>query len=82
MDALDGNAVAGALYEHFGVDMTMAHGACGHCGTPSLVAELAVYDRAPGAVIRCRACGEVVMVVVEIRGQVTVHQQQFTLTSD
>ena len=80
MEALDGNAVAGALYEHFGVEMTTAHGACGHCGTRSVVAELAVYDRAPGAVIRCRACGEVVMVVVEIRGQVAVHDRQFTLS--
>ena len=80
MEALDGNAVAGALYERFGVDMTTAHGTCGHCGTRSLVAELAVYDRAPGAVIRCRACGEVVMVVVEIRGQVAVDDRQFPLS--
>ena len=41
MEAVDGNAVAGALCEHFGVDMTTAHGACGHCGTRSMVAELA-----------------------------------------
>ena len=80
MDALDGNAVAGALYEHFGEDMTTAYGTCGHCGTRGLVAELAVYVRAPGAVMRCRACGDVVMVVVEIRGQVTVHHRQFTLS--
>jgi hypothetical protein len=79
MEALDGNAVAGALCEHFGVDMTTAHGDCGHCGTGSMVAELAVYDRAPGAVMRCRACGDVVMVIVEIRGQVTVDHRQFTL---
>ncbi len=63
-----------------GADMTTAHGACGHCGTRSMVAELAVYARAPGAVMRCRACGEVVMVVVEIRGQVNAHHQDFTLS--
>ncbi len=80
MEALDGNAVAGALSEHFGADMTMAHGACGHCGTHSMVAELAVYARAPGAVMRCRACGEVVMVIVEIRGQVNAYHQDFTLS--
>jgi hypothetical protein len=80
VEALDGNAVAGALYEHFGTDMTTAHGACGHCGTRSMVAELAVYARAPGAVMRCRACGEVVMVVATIRGQVTAHHRQFTLS--
>jgi Family of unknown function (DUF6510) len=80
MEPVDGNAVAGALYEHFGADMTTAHGACGHCGTRSMVAELAVYARAPGAVMRCRACGEVVMVVAMIRGQVTAHHRQFTLS--
>ena len=28
MDALDGNAIAGALFEHFGQEMTMARGTC------------------------------------------------------
>ena len=80
MEALDGNAVAGALSEHFGADMTTAHGMCEHCGTRSMVAELAVYARAPGAVMRCRACGEVVMVVVEIRGQANAYVRDFTLS--
>jgi hypothetical protein len=79
MEALDGNAIAGALYDYFGRDMTSATGRCAHCGTRAVVAELSVYCDAPGAVVRCRACGDVVMVVLEIRGRVTVDHRHFTL---
>ena len=68
MDALDGNAIAGALFEHFGNEMTMAQVRCSHCQSTSLMAELHVYMKAPGAVARCPTCEEVVMVIVEIRG--------------
>ena len=68
MDALDGNAIAGALFEHFGHEMTMAEMRCSHCQTTSLMAELRVYMKAPGAVARCPSCDEVVMVIVNVRG--------------
>ena len=68
MDALDGNAIAGVLFEHFGHEMTMAEVRCKHCKHISLMAELRVYLKAPGAVARCPACGEVVMVIVDVRG--------------
>jgi phage FluMu protein Com len=68
MDALDGNAIAGALLEHFGEEMTMAEVRCSHCRSASLMAELRVYMKAPGAVARCPACDEVVMVIVDVRG--------------
>jgi phage FluMu protein Com len=68
MDALDGNAIAGALLDHFGQDMTMADVRCAHCKSTSLMAELRVYMKAPGAVARCPACDEVVMVIVNVRG--------------
>ena len=68
MDALDGNAIAGALFEHFGHEMTMAEMRCSHCQTTSLMAELRVYMKAPGAVARCPACDDVVMVIVNVRG--------------
>jgi hypothetical protein len=32
------------------------------------MAELCVYLKAPGAVVRCPTCGEVVMVIVDVRG--------------
>jgi hypothetical protein len=68
MDALDGNAIAGALFEHFGNEMTMAQVRCAHCRSASLMAELRVYMKAPGAVARCPACNEVLMVIVDVRG--------------
>lgn len=68
MDALDGNAIAGALYEHFGHEMTMAEVRCSHCQSTSLMAELRVYMKAPGAVARCPACDDVLMVIVNVPG--------------
>jgi hypothetical protein len=68
MDALDGNAIAGALFEHFGHEMTMAEVRCSHCQSTSLMAELRVYMKAPGVVARCPACDDVVMVIVDVRG--------------
>ena len=72
MDALDGNAIAGTLYDVFGAEMTAATGVCAHCGAIRQLAELRVYVRAPGTVVRCRSCLDVVMVLVEIRGMTCV----------
>ena len=66
--ALDGNAIAGDLLELFGVELTAARSICEACGTESFLAEAVVYMRGPGRVARCRACGEVLMVLVTIRG--------------
>lgn len=79
MEPLDGNAIAGQLFELFDREMTTAHGACAHCGTEALIAELRVYTRAPGAVARCRHCGQVVFVVTEIRGQTRIYLDSFKL---
>ena len=68
MDALDGNVIAGALFEHFGHEMTMAELRCSHCQGTWLMAEVRVYMKAPGAVARCPDCDEVVMVIVNVRG--------------
>ena len=72
MEALDGNAIAGALHAAFGQEMTSASGTCATCGTTSLLAALRVYLRAPGVVARCPACGEVQLVLIEARGLVCV----------
>jgi hypothetical protein len=79
MEALDGNAIAGPLFEYFGAEMTIAGGTCVCCGAPSQLAELQVYMRAPGAVARCRTCGNVVIVVVKVRDGVKVHLSGFRL---
>jgi uncharacterized Zn finger protein len=76
---VDGNALAGALEQYMGRDMTAEPGTCGHCGSASVVAELVVYPRAPGSVARCPHCGDVVMVVTEIRETVAVHLDQYLL---
>ena len=65
MDALDGNAIGGLLLDVFGAEMTTATGVCGSCGASAVVAELTVYTRAPGTVVRCRSCKSVLMVFVE-----------------
>jgi ribosomal protein S27E len=79
MDALDGNAIAGALFDHFGFEMTGRRGVCAHCGTRAQVGELVVYLRAPGAVVRCRSCGGVVMVVVSLGGPAKIDHSCFEL---
>jgi hypothetical protein len=68
MDALDGNAIGGMLIDVFGEDMTAAIGTCATCGAIRPMAELLVYMRAPGIVVRCRTCGSVLMVLVKAHG--------------
>lgn len=79
MEAWDGNAIAGPLFAHFGAEMTTVTGICGACGTAAQIAELRVYSRAPGVVVRCRNCNTVVMVLVEIRGRSRVELGRFDL---
>ena len=73
MEALDGNAIAGSMFVAFGHEMTTVTGRCTICRATSVLAELRVYMRAPGAVVRCPACGNVVMVIVEARGSSRAH---------
>ncbi len=71
-DTLDGNAIGGMLLEVFGTEMTAVTGRCGSCGTASVVAELTVYLRAPGTVVRCPTCTAILMVFVRIQGMTCV----------
>jgi hypothetical protein len=68
VNALDGNAIAGPLFDIFGAEMTSATGVCDSCGASAAVAEFEVYLRAPGTVVRCRNCRSMLMVLVTIRG--------------
>ena len=70
---LDGNAIAGELLAVFRREMTIVIGRCLNCGTSSAVAELCVYPRAPGTVVRCPSCHAVVMVLVTIGDECNVH---------
>ena len=75
MEAVDGNAIGGLLHEVFGTEMTGAPSVCGHCGDARPVAELAVYVQAPGTVVRCRTCEDVLMIFVQVRGRTCVDLQ-------
>jgi uncharacterized Zn finger protein len=76
---VDGNALAGALEQYMGHDVTSRPGTCGHCGNASVVAELVVYPRAPSPVARCPHCGDVVLIVTEVRDTVVVHLNQYAM---
>jgi hypothetical protein len=62
---LDGNAVAGMLHAIFGLEMTEARGACATCGKIEPIGAEHAYLHAPGAVLRCCHCDNVLMVVVQ-----------------
>jgi hypothetical protein len=82
MEPLDGNAIAGALSEAFGREMTTETGVCRTCGTAGLLAELRVYMQAPGMVARCPRCGSVVFVLVEIRETLRIHLDGLELAAE
>jgi transcription elongation factor Elf1 len=72
MDALDGNAIAGLLQDVFSSEMTTTTGTCATCGSARVVAELVVYLQAPGTVVRCPTCGNIMMVFVRRRAMTCV----------
>src|SRR4051812_1696819 len=61
---LDGNGVAGALYEIFGVEMTASPTECAGCGREGDIGPLLAFTQAPGIVLRCPACEQVMVRVV------------------
>jgi hypothetical protein len=79
MEPLDGNAIAGALHEVFGAEMTTAAGTCRTCGKASLLAEVRVYARAPGSVARCPHCGAVVFVIVAVGEETRIYREGIEL---
>ena len=81
LDVLDGNALAGDLFELFGRDATTLIGSCASCGRESMVGELLVYVRAPGSVVRCPHCGAEVMVLVQIAGELRLSMDHFRLSA-
>jgi DNA-directed RNA polymerase subunit RPC12/RpoP len=68
---VDGNAIGGILMDVFGRDLTDVSGRCRDCGTENYVGALLVY-RAAGVVVRCPACGAVLMKLVEAGDRVWV----------
>jgi Zn finger protein HypA/HybF involved in hydrogenase expression len=66
---VDGNAIAGLLREIFTMEMTNAEATCAGCGKVHAVGRVDVYLNAPGAVVRCPACEQVLMRIVHGRGR-------------
>jgi Family of unknown function (DUF6510) len=64
---MDGNAVAGRLQELFVPEMTAARGRCASCGQVGEMGAqlLYMYHQAPGAVLRCNNCNNVLLVLVQ-----------------
>jgi Family of unknown function (DUF6510) len=65
----DGNALASPLQEVFRVDITTAIGRCTGCGRTVPMAEVRVFDHAPGVVARCPTCEQVLLRLVRDRGR-------------
>jgi hypothetical protein len=68
---LDGNAAAGLLHDVFVPELTSARGACAGCGAVGEMGAQHLYmaPQAPGAVLRCASCSNVLMVVVRAGGR-------------
>jgi Family of unknown function (DUF6510) len=65
----DGNALTGPLQAVFRVDVTTAIGRCTGCGRTGPIAEVRVFDHAPGVVARCPTCDWVLLRLVRDRGR-------------
>jgi hypothetical protein len=65
----DGNALAGPLQDLIRVDVTTAIARCTTCGRTAPVAEVRVFDHAPGLVARCPACDHVLLRLVQGPGR-------------
>ena len=66
---LDGNAIGGLLAEIFAVEMTSAEGTCAGCGSVHPIGRVEVYVNAPGVVVRCPSCQQVLMRIVKGSGR-------------
>jgi hypothetical protein len=77
MYSLDGNAIAAALFDVYGREMTTAVGTCGGCGWSGALAEVAVYLVEPGVVARCPHCDMLLIVIVERRGMACIELAGF-----
>jgi hypothetical protein len=62
---LDGNAAAGLLSEIFALEMTASPTQCASCGKQGALGTLLAFMQAPGVVLRCPVCENVLIRIVE-----------------
>jgi Family of unknown function (DUF6510) len=65
----DGAALSGPVQSVLGIEITAAVGRCTGCGRTAPMAELRVFDHAPGVVARCPACDQVLLRLVRGSGR-------------
>jgi hypothetical protein len=68
MMRVDGNAMGGTLSEVFAREMTPAAMTCDGCGQVEPVGAEYAYLQAPGMVLRCCHCEQVLLVVTRAKG--------------
>ncbi|HEX8918607.1 MAG TPA: DUF6510 family protein [Chloroflexota bacterium] len=66
---LDGNAMAGLLEEIFPFEATTVSALCAGCGSMDVLGKEIVYADAPGMVMRCAHCENVLIRVVHGGGR-------------
>ena len=71
-NVVDGNVVAGMLWDVFEADVTALIGVCGGCGSSAPVAEAVVEIDEAAAIVRCRSCTHTLFTVLRERDQVRV----------
>jgi hypothetical protein len=62
---LDANAAAGILDEIFAMDVTTCPVECVNCGLEGEIGTLLAFVQAPGVVLRCPGCENVIMRIVQ-----------------
>jgi uncharacterized protein DUF6510 len=65
----DGTTLAGPLQDVFRADATAAIGRCTNCGRTAPMAEVRVFDHAPGVIARCPTCDQVLLRLVHGPGR-------------
>jgi hypothetical protein len=63
---LDGNAAAGILDEIFALEITKSPVGCAHCGRQGALGTLLVFGQAPGLVLRCPVCENIMIRIVQV----------------
>lgn len=72
VEHVDGNALVGILTEFFDADAATLRITCRHCGAHGDMAEVVVERDDVGSIVRCRACGHTLLVILRQAGVIRV----------
>lgn len=67
---VDGNAVAGLLYEIFAMEVTTSEIECVSCVRRGEIGSLLAFTQAPGVVLCCPRCESIVIRIVKTPGAI------------